>query len=504
MIDHLTPSPYQTNSLLPLANDWSDSIGSLFFWMFESKSFQKNKKLIFFFNGGPGCSSMDGVFLENGPFIPMQDGSVQLRSVNWLDSATVVFLDQPVGTGYSHTGKKKKNGYATSLEQVAEHFHAFLDRFFEVFRELGTAELYITGESYAGQYIPYMVKKMMTSVPKRNLRGIMIGSGWMDPKRQYLSSVDYAVSNNILGGEYLTEAHNAQEQCRHLYASNPHESIKKFACEEILDVILLNSTHNDHNCINMYDIRYHDATADGGCGMYAWPPHLHEMASYLDRDDVKEALHVTRNIDKPRWVECDTMVSKGLSDTLDVPSYLLLPDILARIPVLLYNGDKDLICNWFGIYDMVNELSWNGNKGMQNATKEAWYLDSQLQGWYQTSRNLTFVLKHNASHMMPVDAPEAARNILNRFIGAEAMEITHERLKHGQLGMSQPSFGELNSSTVDREGIATFLYEDSVSSATGGANLGAVMALLAIGILLMVISLAIVYLHVKRFRGEGW
>ncbi|KAJ3127805.1 hypothetical protein HK100_009542 [Physocladia obscura] len=82
------------------------------------------------------------------------------------------------------------------------------------------------------------------------------------------------------------------------------------------------------------------------------------------------------------------------------------------------SGDMDLICNWFGLRDMVDNMSWNGATGMNNVSAQNWYIDGTLQGWYKTARNLTFVLKYNASHMMPVDSPEASTDMLNRFIGA--------------------------------------------------------------------------------------
>ncbi|KAJ3061871.1 Cell death protease [Podochytrium sp. JEL0797] len=146
------------------------------------------------------------------------------------------------------------------------------------------------------------------------------------------------------------------------------------------------------------------------------------MKHYLGRADVKTAVHVPHAGKDATWEECDTAVHTHLGGDVGVPSYTLLPRLLERVEVLLFNGDKDLICNWRGLYDMVENLSWQGIQGMNNAPKQDWLLDSHIQGWYQTSRNLTFVLKSNASHMMPVDAPEASLDMLNRFMNLETRD----------------------------------------------------------------------------------
>ena len=46
------------------------------------------------------------------------------------------------------------------------------------------------------------------------------------------------------------------------------------------------------------------------------------------------------------------------------PSITLLPSILERIPLLVFTGDQDFICNYMGLESMVKSMTWNGKKGL--------------------------------------------------------------------------------------------------------------------------------------------
>jgi len=90
----------------------------IFYWFFESKSSPENDPIVIWLNGGPGCSSMDGLFIELGPFKMNKDGSISLNEYSWNNFANLLFIDQPVGTGLSFTKYSKLNSltkYKTSV-----------------------------------------------------------------------------------------------------------------------------------------------------------------------------------------------------------------------------------------------------------------------------------------------------------------------------------------------------------------------------------------------------
>lgn len=95
-----------------------------------------------------------------------------------------------------------------------------------------------------------------------------------------------------------------------------------------------------------------------------WPPTLAPTYSYLAREDVRSAFHVSKLKHPEAWVECNSRVSAGLYDKKSPASVSLIPSILqSGVKVLLFAGDKDLICNWIGVERVIQNLEWGGEKG---------------------------------------------------------------------------------------------------------------------------------------------
>ena len=99
-------------------------------------------------NGGPGCSSLDGLAKENGPFVfPGNNSNPQKNANSWTKLGNVLYIDQPVGAGYSGGSVE-----ATTNAQVTQAFVSWLGSFYNIFPEMKSKKTYLTGESYAGIY----------------------------------------------------------------------------------------------------------------------------------------------------------------------------------------------------------------------------------------------------------------------------------------------------------------------------------------------------------------
>ncbi|KAI0753313.1 alpha/beta-hydrolase [Daedaleopsis nitida] len=158
---------------------------TLFFWGFERQG--RNGSLtapayanntepwIIWLQGGPGSSGMLGFSTENGPIQVLSNGSWVVNPFSWNTLADTIWIDQPVGTGFSTADT---TGYVAGEDQMAEDFLGFLRNLVSVFPSLATRPLFLTGESYAGTYIPYIVKHLFGHEnPPVNLTKAAIGDG---------------------------------------------------------------------------------------------------------------------------------------------------------------------------------------------------------------------------------------------------------------------------------------------------------------------------------------
>ena len=271
-------------------------------------------------------------------------------------------------------------------------------------------------------------KKAPKSAKQWNLQGLLIGNGWISPPEQYLSYLQYAYKENLLKPG-TPEADTVEKQlaiCTKDMTTNK-DKVGISSCERILNEIL-RVTHEmpdlGEKCYNMYDIRKTDTYSS--CGMN-WPEDLTLVTPYFARKEVIQALHI--NPDKQTaWRECNNQVSAAFRASNSVPSVKLLPDLLAELPILLFSGDRDLICNHLGTESLINKLTWNGGTGMETspgvtAPKLDWTLEDDKAGIYQFARNLTYVLFYNSSHMVPYDYPERTRDMLDRFMGVDYTNV---------------------------------------------------------------------------------
>ncbi|KAI0349726.1 alpha/beta-hydrolase [Trametes cingulata] len=158
---------------------------TLFFWAFEKQGSNgtltapadanNTDPWIIWLQGGPGSSGMIALTTENGPIHVLANGTWVLNNFSWNHLADTIWIDQPVGTGFSTADS---TGYIPDEDQMGEDFLGFLSNLVKVFPSLATRPLFLTGESYAGTYIPYITKHIFqTENPPVKLRKIAIGDG---------------------------------------------------------------------------------------------------------------------------------------------------------------------------------------------------------------------------------------------------------------------------------------------------------------------------------------
>mmetsp|Transcript_34134 Transcript_34134/g.89807 ORF Transcript_34134/g.89807 Transcript_34134/m.89807 type:complete len:747 (-) Transcript_34134:123-2363(-) len=395
--------------------------GKLFYWLFEpatTPSGDVATPLVVWMNGGPGCSSMDGLFLENGPFRLDSALKVSVNPHAWNRESWVLYLDQPVGTGLSYTSSK---AYPRNDGDVNRHLLSFFDELFNIHSHLKDRQLYLTGESHAGHYIPSLAQAMLMrndknqgNVHKFNLAGLMIGNGWFDPRTQYDVS-EFAHGQGLVNAGQVRALKDMENACRKKLDSGTYMSS---VCWDLLDeVVKASGTGSGKPKVLMYDSRSYAKSTS------AFPPNHDRVEKYLNKKDVREAIHATQT--PHTFKECMDPPYDALKhqDGLGVVKELqVVLDHSHGVRLLFFNGQFDIICNHIGVEKALNGLKWKGANDFRTAAHSVWTgagTDSHPKGYVSSAGPLSLLLVLGSGHMVPMDRPEDALDMLHRFTHKE-------------------------------------------------------------------------------------
>lgn len=186
--------------------------GSFHYVFFDSQRDPDNDPVVLWLNGGPGCSSLLGMTYETGPFV-FQEGTAnfEINPYAWNLKANLLYLESPGGVGFSES----KRGVKSDDGTVAEDNYKALLAFYEKFPKLKSNSFYMSGESYAGIYIPYLANEILrgnrlpSSQTKIKLEGIMINNACTDPRECYEPGNDINLSiyqyENLYHHGYYTQ-----------------------------------------------------------------------------------------------------------------------------------------------------------------------------------------------------------------------------------------------------------------------------------------------------------
>jgi carboxypeptidase D len=399
----------------------------LFFWMFRAQSANASK-LVIWLNGGPGCSSLLGALAGHAPLRFDDDGNIHFNPNAWNADADLLYLDQPVGTGYSFVHEEAQ--IPLKVTRASRDFVQFVRKLYILFPDLASKDLYITGESYAGVWIPYFSKAIVDDnqvnpnvIP---LKGIAVGNGLIWPEVLYETFVEWPILHGYLpNGPTKDNATKTLKECQKAYREG-HEFIHIPVCDSLTDIILSANLSNG-DCRNWYDMRL----VMPNCNLDAYPKASTYLDKYLIDPQVIEALHV-KSPKKPIWQSCDALVESKMNYDPSVPPYKLLPWILENgVQVLLYSGQHDLACNSLQYEWGIGNLTWGGITGFSHDGMLPYIVDGVSKGKVWTERNLTYLLIHDSGHMVPYDAPKVSLDVLGRFIHSSSMPLNdgHARVK---------------------------------------------------------------------------
>jgi len=374
---------------------------NLFYWGFQSRNNPVTDPVVVWLTGGPGCSSSLALLFENGPYTVNDDMSLATNPHSWNNNATVIFVDQPGGTGYSYV--VNPGGYVKNETQVADDMYSFFQQFFVQYPQFAKQPFFITGESYAGHYVTAIARRVQignANTNAINLQGIAIGNGWVDPLVQYQSYAEYAHSNNLINRGVYDEAQRIYGRCKRDIDNNNWDTAFE-TCNGIVDVVLKAAGN-----INPYDITKQ-------CTVQPLCYNLTNIYNFLNLNSTKKRFGITGNF---TWHQCNDRVYIPLEADFVHSFRELLPSLLTSYRVFIYEGVNDFMCNFYGTTSYLASLSWPGQNGFAHAANTTWSIAGHPAGTVRNYQNLTYITVNGAGHMVPHDQPLAGLAIVNNLI----------------------------------------------------------------------------------------
>ncbi|XP_015077397.1 serine carboxypeptidase 1-like [Solanum pennellii] len=432
---------------------------NLYYYFVESERDPSNDPVVLWLNGGPGCSSFDGFVYEHGPFnYELGKPSTSLPSLHnnpysWSKVSSVIYLDSPVGVGLSYS--KNKSEYETGDLKTASDTHLFLLKWFEIYPEFLTNPFYISGESYAGVYVPTLSYEVVKGIdagvtPAINFKGYMVGNGVTDEKIDANALVPFQHGMGLISDDLYEEAVLA---CH----GNFYEPVGS-NCLDKLDRI--EEVVNDLNVYDILEPCYHSkepsAITTGNSRLpmsfrklgeterplpvrkrmfgRAWPfkapvraghvPNWPEIlnglyvpctddrvaTAWLNNEDVRKAIHAEQTTLIGPWELCTDKIA------LDHDSGSMIPyhkNLTARgYRALIYSGDHDMCVPFTG------SEKWTRSLGYPIVDKwRPWYVNEKVAGYIQGyDNNLIFITIKGAGHTVPEYKPQEALAFYSRWL----------------------------------------------------------------------------------------
>ncbi|KAJ2082039.1 hypothetical protein H4R24_001898 [Coemansia sp. RSA 988] len=388
-----------------------------FYWFFEAQNKPKDKSapLIVWLNGGPGCSSMNGALNILGPCLySSKDNGTVVNPYGWNENANVMFLDQPTNVGFSY-GTPVSNSTA-----AADDFVALMQLFYKSYPEYYSGGLHVLGESYAGHYIPAIGsaildhnKNVGASKKSIPLDSIGIGNGLINPSVQfkYLSQMSCnSTYPPILPQQTCDQMDLDFPACvRKIKECQSTQSVSK--CQDANTYCSATTQYQylSGDLIDPYDVRRRCDT-ELVCDLATEGTY-----QFLNRTDIQQAL----NAKETSFQSCSFTVLGEFTAANDViRSYEeeLVKVIDSGVRTLIYVGDADWLCNWYGMTALVEGLDWHGKKKFNSLEKGKWNVGSGQAGEAKSSDNLSFVRVFEAGHMVPRDQPKNSLDMINRWL----------------------------------------------------------------------------------------
>ncbi|XP_062140043.1 retinoid-inducible serine carboxypeptidase-like isoform X4 [Drosophila sulfurigaster albostrigata] len=376
----------------------------LFYWLYYTtanvSSFEE-RPLVIWLQGGPGLASTgSGCFKQLGPI----DIEGQPRASNWVQHMNVLFIDSPVGTGFSYV--ESFGEYPQNNTQIALDLVTLMSDFLRSHPEFQSVPLHIFSESYGGKMAPEFALELYLAHQRGEvqcqLKSVVVGNPFTSPMDTFLSYAPYLLQMGIVDHDGYTQIKGATDELSRLISAGEMEKAI------IQNTEFLNMIEKITSKIFIYNIqrRRHVDDAPG----YSTDPKMFDFMV----NNVTTALNLTH---MAKWRELNKLVFYNLRFDIFKPAVHIVTRLLDETPlrVGVYSGVLDFMCATPGTVNWINRMSWRHKQEYVDATRKPFRSDGFLEGYEKQGGNFSMFWVLRAGHMVQQDNLVAMSHILREF-----------------------------------------------------------------------------------------
>ncbi|KAJ8667664.1 hypothetical protein QAD02_009327 [Eretmocerus hayati] len=416
----------------------------MFWWLYYTTnanvSNYYDKPLLIWLQGGPGVSSGIGNFLEFGPI----DIHQKPRNHTWVKDYNILFIDNPVGTGFSYVDHERD--LTRTNTEISRDLMQFIREFMAKFPEFLRVPTYITSQSYGGKMAIEWAFEWYKAEQARdlhsNLTGVFLGNPWISPNDSVMTWAPYLFHTGMIDKDTFKEIEALAEIVKE--SVNDGAWLLSWILEQYMQNIIHEVTHgiNFYNILTKIRIKAkrefkklnfearknyselynqvknqfkgnslkigHDAVALPASGDFDDDD---TVLKILMNNEVKKALNISRH-----WDISNEDVSNALAGDFMKPVTHIVEELLNKtnLRIVIYSGQLDLVVDTPGTVEWVQRLNWKYAKEWDRSIRYPLVINGTIEGFYKSHKNLDFYWVNRAGHDVPKDNPVAMAAILER------------------------------------------------------------------------------------------
>jgi len=371
----------------------------LFFWLFKSRDKNSKAPLVIFLNGGPGSSCEEVVLLENGPYRITDNLELVKNEYSYINNNDVLYIDQPIGTGFStctNISRIPKN-----QSQIAKDLTYFFNQFFTQYKEYKGRNIFITGQNFAGHYIPSTVPYLLEHIPEMNVKGISIGNPVINFKTYVENNIysKFALEVGLIDWLMYVIAGVQEWLCNIFIKYGLLNKFTMMICENAIKLPLVGMNPYDYTTKCQVKDTCYDFT---------------RISRFLEKPEVQKRL----KIEGKKWRYTDQNVSNALAyDNFNDYTDGFTDLLDKNIPIILYYGDLDFTSNYIGGLTWLKQLKWKYTNQLLNQTNATLNYADKVIGKFKAYHLFNFIIINNASHFVTMSRPELGPLLIDLLAG---------------------------------------------------------------------------------------